>query len=159
VSCVSATFCEAVGSHLDSAGEVLTAVSCLTAASCEAVGELVNQGNPLTLAEAWNGSTWTVQPTPNPSVAQGSTLNAVSCTSASACTAVGQYQYSFLSLIRTLAEVWNGTTWSLRSTPNHPNAGANILNGVSCGASHVCTAVGQTQDVGLVEETLIESGD
>lgn len=39
------------------------------------------------LAEAWNGSSWTVQPTPNPD--GYASLAAISCTSASACTAVG----------------------------------------------------------------------
>jgi hypothetical protein len=178
VSCVSASFCEVVGGGPSGenaavwngstwtaqptpggAGEVLTAVSCLTPASCEAVGELVNQGNSLTLAEAWNGSAWTVQSTPNPSGIEASTLNSVSCTSASACTAVGYYHPPNLGPFSTLAEVWDGTAWSLRSTPNRFNAGQNLLNGVSCGASHVCTAVGQTQDIGLIEATLIESGD
>jgi hypothetical protein len=59
----------------------------------------------------------------------------------------------------TLAEVWNGTVWSLQSTPNRPSPAQNFLNGVSCGASQVCTAVGQTQGVGQIPATLIESGD
>jgi hypothetical protein len=82
----------------------------------------------------------------------------VSCTSATSCTAVGSYQFSFLSLFNTLAEVWNGTTWSLQSTPNNLNAGSNILSGVSCGASDKCTAVGGTQDLGEIPTTLIETG-
>jgi hypothetical protein len=43
--------------------------------------------------------------------------------------------------------------------PNHPYAGHNTLNGVSCGASSVCAAVGQSQDIGGTEATLIETGD
>ncbi|HEV2377774.1 MAG TPA: hypothetical protein VGS19_37130 [Streptosporangiaceae bacterium] len=178
VSCVSASFCEVVGSGPSGesaamwngstwtdqptpggAGEDLTAVTCLTATSCEAVGALFSQGNPLALAEAWNGSTWTLQSTPSPSPSQGSTLKSVSCTAADACTAVGDSQASSFGPFRTLAEVWNGTAWSLRSTPNHVNAGQNILNGVSCGASQVCTAVGQTLDAVQIQATLIESGD
>jgi hypothetical protein len=178
VSCVSASFCEVVGSGPSGesaaqwngstwtaqptpggAGEDLKAVSCLTATSCEAVGELVNQGNPLTLAEVWNGSAWTVQPTPSPSPSMGSALNGVWCTSGSGCTAVGQSQTGSFGPFSTLAEVWDGTTWNLRSTPNHVNAGQNILNGVSCGASQVCTAVGQTQNAVGIQATLVESGD
>jgi hypothetical protein len=60
---------------------------------------------------------------------------------------------------RTLAEVWNGTKWTLRSTPSNSFAGQNALAGVSCGASHVCTAVGVTDDLGQVPATLIERGD
>ena len=38
-------------------------------------------------AEAWDGTRWTLQATPKPT--DNLTLNAVSCTSATACTAVG----------------------------------------------------------------------
>jgi hypothetical protein len=85
----------------------------------------------------------------------------VSCTSATSCTAVGQYQSSNVSnfgALQTLAEVWDGTTWSLRSTPN-PSAAHDLLLGVSCGASQMCTAVGQALNQGGVEATLIETGD
>jgi len=178
VSCLSASFCEAVGEGPSGenaavwngtswsaqptagpAGVVLNAVTCPAVNSCEAVGAVYGLGNPVTLAETWNGSTWTVQLTPNPSVSQGSVFNSVSCVSASSCTAVGQYQFSNLGLSDTLAEVWNGTTWSLRSTPSNINAGQNILSGVSCVTGPACVAVGQTADLGLVQSTLIEAGD
>jgi hypothetical protein len=114
-----------------------------------------------TLAESWDGSAWTVQPALNPAMTQGSTLNAVSCTSAGSCTAVGRYQSSNVSnfgALQTLAEVWDGTRWSLRSTPN-PSAAHSLLVRVSCGASQMCTAVGQALDAGGVQATLIETGD
>jgi hypothetical protein len=113
-----------------------------------------------TLAESWNGSAWAIQPTPDPSATQGSTLSAVSCTSATSCTAVGQYQSSNVTnfgALQTLAEVWDGTTWSLESAPN-PSPAHDLLSGVSCGASQVCTAVGQAQDAGGIGSTLIETG-
>ncbi len=178
LSCLSASFCEVVGSGpsgenaavwngstwtaqptAGGAGEVLTAVTCLTATSCEAVGELVNGGSPLTLAEAWNGSTWTLQPTPNPSAFNSNTLNSVSCTAADACTAVGDSTTTSFAPFQTLAEVWNGTAWTLQSTPNRPSPAPNLLNGVSCGASQTCTAVGETQNANEVEATLILAGD
>lgn len=37
------------------------------------------------------GPSWKIQPTPNPSGATGSSLSGVSCTAATACTAVGDY--------------------------------------------------------------------
>jgi hypothetical protein len=47
----------------------------------------------LTLAEAWNGTRWVVQTAPDPSGAvYGSGLEAVSCSSATACVAVGSYE-------------------------------------------------------------------
>jgi hypothetical protein len=182
LSCLSASFCEAVGggppgenaavwdgtswSLQPTAGGVSAspnAVWCTAVDSCEAVGQNFDQTSEqvVTFAEAWNGSTWTVQPTPNPAQTQGSSLAGVSCTSASSCSAVGQYQSSNVSTFgasQTLVEVWDGTTWSLRSTPN-PSPRQDLLSGVSCGASQECTAVGQAEDTGGVESTLIETGD
>lgn len=179
VSCVSASFCEAVGSGPSGdnaavwngttwtaqptpgpASSFLSAVSCAAADSCEAVGSSANSVfQEVTFAEVWNGSAWTTQPIPNPKASQGSFLRAVSSTSASSCTAVGDYQYFGGSFSNTLAEVWDGSKWSLRFSPNHPYAGHNTLNGVSCGASSVCTAVGQSQDIDWTEATLIDTGD
>ena len=177
ISCLSASFCEVVGQGPSGQNAAawngtswtdqtmptsLSAVSCTAASSCEAVGQIPDQSGQLsTLAESWNGSAWTTQPTPNPSATQGSALSAVSCTSATSCTAVGQYQSSNVTnfgALQTLVEVWDGTTWSLRSTPS-PSPAHNLLSGVSCGTSHVCTAVGQALDTGGVESTLIETGD
>jgi hypothetical protein len=64
-------------------------VSCAIATACSAVGQ---SGG--TLAEAWNGTTWTIQPTANPPAATSSRLNSVSCATSSACTAVGYYTNS-----------------------------------------------------------------
>jgi len=123
------------------------------------VGELFNQGNSQTLAEVWNGSTWSLQPTPHPSAFQVNTLNSVSCTAADACTAVGDSSTAGFGNFQTLAEVWDGTAWSLRSTPNRPGPAPNFLNGVSCGASQMCTAVGHSQNAAGIETTLILTGD
>ncbi len=178
ISCLSASFCEVVGegpsgqnasawngtswTAQTTPGPTASAVSCTAATSCEAVGEITDQsGKVSTLAESWNGSAWTIQPTPNPSATQGSALGAVSCTSATSCTAAGDYQSSNVAnfgALQTLVEVWDGTTWSLRSTPN-PSPAHDLLSGVSCGTSQVCNAVGQALDTGGVESTLIETGD
>ena len=64
-------------------------------------------------------------------------LNGVACTSASACTAVGNR-----TVARTLAERWNGRTWHVQATPN-PSGGQEIFfAAVACPARTVCTAVG-----------------
>jgi hypothetical protein len=181
VSCLSATFCEVVGagpsgenaavwngtSWTDQAtpgpaSAALDSVSCTTPSSCEAVGQNFDQNSDqvITLAESWDGSAWTIQSTPNPSATQGSQLSGVSCTSATSCTAAGSYQSSNTSTFgafQTLVETWDGTAWTIQSSPN-PGAG-DQLEGVSCGASQVCTAVGQAPDPGGVEATLIETGN
>ena len=79
---------------------------------------------------------WKIQSTPNPAGSDGNNLEGVSCTSATACTAVGYYYNSSGSTI-TLGEQWNGTTWKIHTGPN-----VTSLNGVSCTSASACTAVG-----------------
>lgn len=135
----------------------LTAVSCSGTKFCEAVGNYLNSSfQTVTLTEIWNGIAWTTQSSPEPAGAQDSSLSGLWCSSAKFCAAVGQF--SFFGPSRTLAEVWNGATWALRSAPSHPYAGENQLSGVAC-TSKACTAVGVTDDPGQVEATLIETGN
>jgi len=89
------------------------------------------------LAEEWNGASWSVKKTP--SLKAGGSLNGVSCTSASACTAVG-----FDGNGESLAERWNGTAWSIQATPN-VNGQPTGLRGVSCTSATLCTATGRSQ--------------
>jgi hypothetical protein len=76
---------------------------------------------------------------PVPASASGGDLSGVSCTSASACTAVGEY-YTSAPDPGALAESWNGTSWSLPATPNPITDGS--LRAVSCTSASACTAVG-----------------
>jgi hypothetical protein len=66
-------------------------VSCTTATACMGVGQYTPDGtsNPLTLAESWNGASWTISATPNPS--DEASFDGVSCVH-STCVAVGQVQ-------------------------------------------------------------------
>src|SRR4029077_14269529 len=97
------------------------------------------------LAEAWNGTSWSIQKTPQ-LAPDSHVLRAVSCTSPSACTAVGSLGYA------TLAEVWNGTSWSVQKTPQlPPGSGLNALTGGSCISARACTAVGDTYDATRAE--------
>lgn len=68
----------------------------MSAAACTAVGHHANSsGAAKALAESWNGTSWSVVPTPNPPPVGGSSyLNGVSCVSATACTAAGDYHTS-----------------------------------------------------------------
>ena len=123
---------------------VLNGVSCASASACTAVGASSNG----TLAERWNGTTWSIQHTPNPAGGSNSILNGGSCTSASACTAVGDYNSGTTGV--TLAERWNGTAWSIQTTPNPPGAPVSLLNGVSCASATACTAASVTPAVPLL---------
>jgi hypothetical protein len=115
----------------------LTAVSCPSTKSCIAVGSFTDgSGNQTPFAEHWNGTTWSIKTTPVPSGAHIPHLNGVSCTSSTACQAVGSDDTG------TWAEQWNGTSWTVKSTPI-PSGGRNgVLAGVSCTAANACTAVG-----------------
>ena len=117
-------------------------VSCTSTTTCTAVGFFVDgTGHILALAEAWDGANWTSQPTPNPSGALNIVLNGVSCTSATACTAVGNYSDKSGNT-KTLAEAWDGATWVIQKTPNPPATTNAVLSGVSCSSPTACTAVG-----------------
>jgi hypothetical protein len=128
----------------------LSATSCSSVRACTAVGSYINRtGSQATLAERWDGTSWTIQTTPDPKGATGSSLSGVSCTSATACTAVGKYQTGN-GMWWTLAERWDGRTWRIQATPNPGSGGA--LSGVSCTSATACTAVGYFNgDVALAE--------
>jgi len=96
----------------------------------------------VTLAERWNGTAWAIERTPNPAGSTASALNGVSCTSATACTAVGDYYTSTNPL--PLVERWNGTAWAVQPVPSPSGAKGGDLFGVSCPSASACTAVGFT---------------
>jgi hypothetical protein len=135
----------------------LYAVSCLAADACTAVGSWYNSADTqVPLAEAWNGSAWTVKTTPSPAGPQGAFLTAVSCTSANWCAAVG---YSVGgSATGTLAEVWNGAVWTIEPSANPAATNSLVLSGVSCVSTTECTAVGGYTDNGAAL-TLVEVWD
>jgi hypothetical protein len=123
---------------------------------CFVVGYDLTFQTDQTLIEAWTGSAWTSVSSPTPSPSQSAGLSGVSCTSASACTTVGGYQTG--STEETLAESWNGSTWSIVPSPNPPLAQNSSLEGVSCTGPSACTAVG-SYDTSAGTETLVESWD
>jgi hypothetical protein len=168
VSCVSASACTAVGYYYKATGQVtlaerwngtkwsiqrtpnpkgasnieLDGVSCVSASACTAVGYYINSTDTalITLAERWNGTKWSIEPTPNPKGVPDSYLFGVSCASARVCTATGYYYNG--SVYRTLAERWNGTKWSIEHTPNPTGSLQSVLESVSCVSASACTAVG-----------------
>jgi hypothetical protein len=133
------------------------AVSCASASACTSAGYLTNGGNVgQTLAEAWNGTTWAIQPSPNPAGNTGAALAGVSCPSTSACSAVGNWSPATNGVpVNTLAEHWNGTRWSLQSTPNPAGALLSALFAVACIPAGTCVAVGDSHNVSGTK-TLVE---
>jgi hypothetical protein len=143
----------------------LYGVSCVSASDCWAVGFYANGGAPQTLIERWDGTSWAIVSSPNTSATQDNSLFGVTCASASDCWAVGYYYTSTLNLqsYLTLIERWDGTSWSIVTSPN---AGLlfNILTAVTCASASNCLAVGyyvsdSTIALGGTYQTLIERWD
>jgi hypothetical protein len=88
------------------------------------------------------GSVWKVEPTPNLPSAQINEFSAVSCGSATACTAVGSHAASLSSPGFALAERWNGRSWRIQRTILPMGAVSSTFTGVSCASAIACTAVG-----------------
>jgi streptomycin 6-kinase len=126
------------------AASQLFGVSCTSATECAAVGSYANSdGTSVTLVETWNGTSWSIKPSPNPTDTVGSTLFAISCSATTACAAVGYY-YNVAGVILTFAEEWNGTRWSVRPSPNPSGTAESVLYDVSCWSATACIAVGSS---------------
>jgi hypothetical protein len=109
-----------------------------------------DQGDTLTLAEAETGGTWGLQSTPNPPGSTNAELDAVSCGSPVACLAVGDDYQNATGATLTLAEAWNGSTWSIEAMPT-PGTPDSVLFGVSCPTAAWCMAVGEDGSGPLAE--------
>ena len=107
------------------------------------------------LAERWNGSSWSVQRTPNPAGATYGQFAGVSCPSQRFCTAVG-FLTNGADIEVTLAQRRHGTRWSIQQTPNPGGARSSGLNGVSCPSLRSCAAVGFFTDRAGTLATLAE---
>jgi hypothetical protein len=136
-----------------SASSVLSGVSCVSATMCFAVGTS-GLSPQKTLIERWNGASWSILPSPNqPGTFTANRLQSVSCTSATSCFAVGNYDDG---AIKTLIERWNGTAWSIVASPN-TNSENSRLKSVSCSSATSCVAVGDRLDSPVVgSKTLVE---
>ena len=183
VSCTSPTFCMAVGESGDptvstqtlterwdgtawslasspspgARANTLAAVSCSGPTMCMAAG-VSAAGSPGedTLAVRWNGVAWSQVPSPSP--APSSQLSGVACPSATSCVAVGSQGDSSALVYRTLAESWNGSSWTVVPSPSDGPA-LNFLSSVACVSATDCTAVGHWVTGGTESEfrTLVET--
>lgn len=113
---------------------VLNGVSCPSAKACQAVGYL----NPLSrptrpLTERWNGTDWSMETQPRVRSRDSFYLEAISCSSARACTAVGGDEYT-----QSLVERWDGRSWSVQARAFDSGS----FYGVSCPSANACIAVG-----------------
>ena len=184
VACTSATACTAAGQYIDNSGHdqglietgsgtswtateaplpagananpvvsiYILAVGCTSATACTIVGEYAdNSGNQQGLIETGSGTSWTPTKAPLPAGANansGADLYAVACTSATACTAAGQYNDN--SGQQGLIETGSGTSWTPTKAPLPAGANANpvvSLSAVRCTSATACTIVSGYYDI------------
>ena len=147
VSCLTASSCVAVGSYLNQAGisrtlieswngtkwsvvkspnessygNTLSGINCTSSTYCVAVGDYVESESEdieLTLIETWDGNSWSVAPSANPSSSTDA-LSSVFCYGPDNCTAVG---YALEGSgesegDRALVETLGSGVWSVIGTP------------------------------------------
>jgi hypothetical protein len=169
VSCVSSSFCVAVGAAgsdkpaiVDSwNGSVwsvesrikphgyseaqLSGVSCISSTRCVAVGIATDSENDNHLfAVTWNGSVWTPSVLAYPPSTDQGGLVSVSCPSTSGCMAVGWTNGSAGK--EAMAEQWNGSIWTFEALPKGGISGSATAYSVSCTLTTACEAVGVNVD-------------
>jgi hypothetical protein len=126
----------------------LVGVSALTPTNVWAAGELAFG----TLAEHWDGSSWSVVPSPN---VAGSTLDFFSAVSARSATNVWAVGASDVGASgSTLAEHWDGASWSI--VPSQNVGAINEFLGVSALSGENVWAVGDESSGGGPAQSVIE---
>jgi len=120
----------------------LRSVKCTSSTNCVAVGFSTTGSTTRTLIERWNGTSWSITASPNPSGASTSALHAVACPATTSCFAVGSTKTG--STQTTLIERWNGSAWSILTSPTPPGSSAAKWSGVACAGTATCFAVGTT---------------
>jgi hypothetical protein len=131
----------------------LNGVTAVSASDIWAVGDFLPSASSATqtLIEHWNGTSWSVVPSPNASTGFN-TLAATAAVSAGDVWAVGRF-LSATGTGQTLAEHWNGSSWSVVASPNVGTD--NGLKGVAIISATDIWAAGFTV-TNFVNQTLIE---
>jgi len=149
-------------------GNVLSAVSANSATDIWAVGTRTDQATTSiqTLVEHFDGTTWKVVPSPNPlpkSPLNQNVLTSVAATSATDVTAAGLLNDANNQRVLTLVEHWDGSKWSVISTPNQSTAAgaANAFRGVAAVSGSDVYAFGFFEDAATngQDKTLVEHFD
>jgi hypothetical protein len=105
--------------------------------------------------EHWDGTSWSIVSSPNPtsSPALNSSLNGIAAVSADDIWAVGAFNKS-TGGAATLTEHWDGTSWTIVSSPN-PGTASNALAAVTALSDGTVVAVGTQTNQGTDETPLI----
>jgi hypothetical protein len=106
-----------------------------------------------TLIEHWNGTSWAVVPSPSPGPLFN-VLNGIAVVAANDIWAVGSSQNSS-GISATLIEQWNGTSWSVVTSPS-PGSAASLSGAAANPVSGQAWAVGNFTAASGAQQTLTE---
>jgi hypothetical protein len=113
-------------------------------------GGAATTGDGPTLIEHWNGTTWSIVPSPNPATGtpgDSDVLTAISGTGPSDLWATGWDNNAADDTISLLFEHWNGTTWTAAASPT-PLGSAQFANGITAISPDNVWAVGTDETGG-----------
>ena len=138
-------------------------MSCAAEGACVLVGAYASSGQNQPLAERLASGTWTAQTPPintlSPAGTEGQLFD-VSCSSSTACTAVGDTDGGQGALIETSSGgSWVASSPSLAGlTPKAVAGGGGALTNVSCSSSGACSEVGTYEDQTFATQGLVVTG-
>jgi hypothetical protein len=137
---------------------VLSGVAAISMSNVWAVGNATSGSlDQTTLILQWDGTAWSIVPSPSPGTLGLNTLYAVAANSASDVWAVGSFTNSG-EFAQTLVEHWDGASWSVIPSANMPGTN-NELYAVMVIDSNNVWAVGYWGNAGSGFSTLIEHWD
>jgi len=140
--------------NVGSNNNFLNSVTTVSVNDVWAVGTSTNNSHiNKTLIEHWDGTQWSVVPSPNGG-SSNNFLGEVSAASANDIWTVGAYNNTN-NVSLTLIEHWNGSKWSIVPSPNF-DLGNNYLTGLTVVSTNDVWAVGGYANSGNINRTLIE---
>ncbi len=138
---------------------VLNSVITISKNNVWATGDYTNSPAPSAeytpLIEHWNGTSWSVVNSPLQGISDF--VNGMAAISSNNITVVGDYRSSLDSQgpYSTLVEHWNGTWWSVVSSPSPGSIDSDLVAAAGVPRTNHIWAVGSTYD-GVTYQTLVE---
>ncbi len=127
--------------------DLLTGTSAISINDVWAIGLFSSENNGIEIGEElfehWNGTSWSVIPSPHPGT-QGNTLSAIAAVSTNNVWTVGNTNNGN-SVTDTLIEQWSGTAWRTVKGQN-PGTESNTLSAIVALSAHDIWAVGSSSN-------------
>ena len=125
----------------------LVGVAATSPNSVWAVGNSASSSQIIqTLIEEWNGSSWNIVASPNNGTSDNYLTAITAVPGTNQLWAVGDAFNYDTSVDTTLTEHWNGTAWSIASSPNPSSSFDNALDAVTNDTAGHAWAVGEYYD-------------